>query len=67
MCISGDLVGSEFGARVSLQKVVKRGNNSEETCDMIGQRIHGELLRYTVPRASGKQSANVSGWIALCK
>ena len=56
-----DLDGSKCGARVSLQKVVERGNNSEETCGMIGQRIHGKLLRYTVPRASGKQSANVSG------
>ena len=56
-----DLVGSRCGARVSLQRVIERGNNSEETCDMIGQRIHGELLRYTVPRASGKQSANVGG------
>ena len=55
-----DLVGSKCGARVSLQKVIERGNNSEETCDVTGRRIHGELLRYTVPRANGKQSANVS-------
>ena len=26
---------------------------------MEGQRNHGELLRYTVPGANGKQSANV--------
>ena len=54
-------VGNKCGARALVQRVFERVNGSEETCDVVGQRIHRELLRYTVPRANGKQSTNVGG------
>ena len=54
-------VSNECGALVAVQKVFERVNSSEETCDVVGQRIHRELLRYTVPKANGKQSTNVGG------
>ena len=47
------------GARVSVQKVFESVSISDETYDVVGQRIHRELLRYTVPVANGKQSTNV--------
>jgi hypothetical protein len=63
------LVDSKYGARVSLLKVIETRvsllNNIEETCDVTVRRIHGKLLRYTVPRANGKQSASVSDWITF--
>ena len=55
------LVDNKCGARVSVQKVFERVDISDETYDVVGQRIHRELLWYTVPRADGKQSTNVGG------
>ena len=43
------LVDNKCGARVSVQKVFERVNISDETYDVVGQRIHRELLRCTVP------------------
>ena len=42
-----------------MQKVFERVDISDETYEVGGQRIHRELLRYTVPRANGKQSTDV--------
>ena len=54
-------VENQCGAMVSVQKVFERIDISDETYDVGGQRIHSELLRYTVPRANGKRSTNVGG------
>ena len=55
------LVDNKGGARESVQKVCERVDISDETYDVVGQRIHRELLRYTVPRANGKRLTNVGG------
>ena len=54
-------VENQCGAGCQCKKVFERVDISNETYDVGGQRIHRELLRYTVPRANGKQSTNVGG------